>query len=149
MVLSNTTNPKIQRFATTTLKLGLAKCSVTISSVCSHPSGPRHYAPAQQLRQGDRIREPATPTREAYLRIKSKSTTVYHTETKPQSGHEGSGHTQHITTEHSSDTKEQTPRARVSLHIQKPKPQASIKNKKEKFHKLFDLHNTIHKRRLE
>ena len=38
------------------------------------------------------------------------------------------------------------PWARVSLHIQKPKPKASIKNKIEKIHKLFDVHNTIHKR---
>ena len=37
-------------------------------------------------RQGDRIREPATLTRDAYLRPKSQSTTVYHTETKPLSG---------------------------------------------------------------
>ena len=35
--------------------------------------------------------------------------------------------------------------ARVCLHIQKPKPQASIKNKIDKFHKLFDVYNTIHK----
>ena len=40
-----------------------------------------------------------------------------------------------------------TPRARVSLHIQKPKPQASIKNKIEKFRKLSDVYNIIHKRR--
>ena len=30
--------------------------------------------------------------------------------------------------------------------IQKSKPQASIKNKIEKFHKLFDVYNPIHKR---
>ena len=37
-----------------------------------------------------------------------------------------------------------TPRARVAFRIQKPKPQASIQNKTEKFHKLFDAYNTIH-----
>ena len=50
MVLSHTTHPKSQHFATTTLNFGLAKCSVTISFVCSHPSGPRHLALAQQDR---------------------------------------------------------------------------------------------------
>ena len=44
------TNPKNQHFATTTLKLGLAKCSVSISYVCRHPLGPRHPSPAQQDR---------------------------------------------------------------------------------------------------
>ena len=52
-VLSHTTHPKKKHFATSTLKFGLAKCSVTISYVCSHPSGPRHLAPAQQ----DRVTE--------------------------------------------------------------------------------------------
>ena len=37
------------------------------------------------------------------------------------------------------------PRARVSLHIKKPKPRASMKNKIEKIHDLFDVYNTIHK----
>ena len=85
-VLSHTANPKNQHFATTTFKFGLAKCSGTISNVCSHPTGPRHLAPTQQ-RQGDRNQEPAPPTRTAYLRPKSLSTTVYHTETKQWSGH--------------------------------------------------------------
>ena len=31
----------------------------------------------------------------------------------------------------------------VNLHIQKPKPQTSVKNKIEKIHKLFDVYNTI------
>ena len=35
--------------------------------------------------------------------------------------------------------------ARVSLHIEKPKLQARIINKIKKFHKLFDVYNTIHK----
>ena len=33
--------------------------------------------------------------------------------------------------------------ARVSLHIQKLKPQASIKNMIVKIHKLFDVYSTI------
>ena len=39
-----------------------------------------------------------------------------------------------------------SPWKRVSLHIQKPKPHASIKNKLEKIHKLLDVYNTIHKK---
>ena len=46
-VLSHTTNPKNQHFSTTTLKFLLAKCCVTISIVCSHPTSPRHLAPTQ------------------------------------------------------------------------------------------------------
>ena len=41
------------------------------------------------------------------------------------------GQAPHITTEYFADTWNRTPRAWVSLHIQKPKPQASIKNKRE------------------
>ena len=37
-------------------------------------------------RQGDRNREPATPTCDAYLRPKPQSKTVYPTGTKPRSG---------------------------------------------------------------
>ena len=88
-ILSHTKHPNKQYFATTTLKFGLAGCSVTISYVCSNPSGPsRPYSGT--TRQGHQIREPATPTRDAYLRPKSQSTTVYHTETKPRSGLYGS-----------------------------------------------------------
>ena len=92
-------------------------------------------------RQDDRIREPVIPTRDAYLRPKSQSTTVYHTETKPRSGHYGSrpgpGHHCRVFCRQ----QEQTLMARVSLHIQKPKPQASMKNKIEKIYKLFDVYN--------
>ena len=101
-------------------------------------------------RQGDRNREPAPPTRDAYLRPKSQSTTVYHTETMPRSGHYGSRPVPCrilcITEEYSADSRKRMPRARVSLHIQKPKPQANIKNKIGKIHKLFDVYNAIHKR---
>ena len=38
-------------------------------------------ASCHDTRQGDQNREPAPPTRSAYLRPKSQSTTVYHTET--------------------------------------------------------------------
>ena len=34
------------------------------------------------------------------------------------------------------------PRAGISLHIQKPKPQTSLKNKIEKIHILFNVYNT-------
>ena len=43
-ILSHTTKPKNQNFATATLKFGLAKCSVTISNVYSRPTGQRHLA---------------------------------------------------------------------------------------------------------
>ena len=56
------------------------------------------------------------------------------------------GQAQHITAVYSADSRNRTPLARVSLQIQKPKPQASIKNKIEKIHKLFDAYNAIHKR---
>ena len=52
----------------------------------------------------------------------------------------------HITAGYSADIRNRTLLARVSLNIQKPKPQASIINKREKIHKLFDVYNTIHKR---
>ena len=56
------------------------------------------------------------------------------------------GQAPHITAEYSADSRNRTQRARVSLHIQKPKPQASIKKKIEKIHKLFDVYHAIHKR---
>ena len=129
------------------MQIWVGECSVTILHVCSHPSGPRYLATADTTRQGDLSREPATPTHDAYLRRKSQSTTVYHTETKPLSGHyKVPGQGPHITTEYSVNIRIRTPRARVSLHIQKPKPQASIQNKIEKFYILFDVYNTTNKR---
>ena len=56
------------------------------------------------------------------------------------------GQAPHITAEYSADIRNRTQRARVSLHIQKPKHQASIKNKIKKIHKLFDVYNAINKR---
>ena len=52
----------------------------------------------------------------------------------------------HITAEYSAGSRNRKRRARVSLHIQNEKPQARIKNKIEKIHKLFDVYNAIHKR---
>ena len=49
-VLSHITNPKNQHSSTTTLRFSLAKCSVSISYICSHPTGLRPPAPAQQDR---------------------------------------------------------------------------------------------------
>ena len=51
----------------------------------------------------------------------------------------------HITIEYYADIRNRTPRAKVNLHIQKPKPQARIKNKIEKIHKLFDVYGFSHK----
>ena len=53
------------------------------------------------------------------------------------------GQAPHIKTENSTDGRNRTPWARVSLHIQKPKPQASIKNEIEKIHKLFDVYVSL------
>ena len=53
------------------------------------------------------------------------------------------GQAPHITTEYSADSRYRTTRARVCLHIQKPKSQATIKNEIVKIHKLFDVYNTI------
>ena len=55
------------------------------------------------------------------------------------------GQATHITTDYSADIRYRTTRARVCLHIQKPKPQATIKNEIEKIRKLFDVYNTMHK----
>ena len=86
-------------------------------------------------RQGDRIREPISPTCDAYQRPKSQSSTVYHTETEPWSGHYGRTLLQSILFA----DRNRTPQARVSLHIQNPKPRVRIKNRIEKIHKLFDV----------
>ena len=89
-VLSCTTNPKNHRFATTTPKFGLAKCSVTISNAL-YTAIPRvQTILPRHNKTGDRNREPVPLTHDAYMRPKSKITTVYHTETKPRSGHYGS-----------------------------------------------------------
>ena len=43
------------------------------------------------------------------------------------------------------DSRNRMPLARVSFHIQKPKPHSSIKNKLNKIHNQFYVYNTIHK----
>ena len=91
-------------------------------------------------RQGDRIREPATPTRDTYLRPKSQSKQYIILRRSHGQVTKVPGWAPHITTEQSADSRHRTPRARVCLHIQKPKPQASTKNKIDKFHKLFDVY---------
>ena len=50
------------------------------------------------------------------------------------------GQAPHITTEYSADSWYRTPLARDCLHIQKPKPEATIKNEIEKIHKLLDVY---------
>ena len=51
------------------------------------------------------------------------------------------GQAPHITTEYSAHSRCRTTLARVCLHIQKPKPQVTMKNEIEKIHKLFDVYN--------
>ena len=60
--------------------------------------------------------------------------------------HKVPGQAPHITADYSADIRNRTPRAKINLHIQKPQPQVSIKNKTEKIHKLFDVYNTMNKR---
>ena len=144
-VLSHTTNPKNQQFATNALKFGLAKCSLTISYVCSHCSGSRPLAPAQQDRtteSGNQQLRQVTHIWDQSLRAQQYITPRWRHDqvtTVP-------GQAPHFTTEYSTDIRNRIPRARVSLHIQKPKTEATIKNKIEKTNKLFDVYNTIHKR---
>ena len=49
----------------------------------------------------------------------------------------------HIITEYSADNRNWTLQARDSLHIQKLKPPANMKNKIEKFHELFDVRSIL------
>ena len=94
-------------------------------------------------RRGNWNWEQATLKCHAYPRPKSQTKSVYHTDTKPQSGHWGSrpGPTHYYRV--SADSRYRLLRAGICLHIHKLKPQASIKNKIEKFHKLFDVYNTV------
>ena len=125
---------KTSIFATTTLKFGLANCSVTISYKCRHPTGPRHLAPTQKDR--------ATKTRNQQLQqmmhiwdqsLRAKQYISYWDEAtvrslwfpaRPSTLLQRAG-TRHL--------------GKVCLQIQKPKPQESIKNKTDKFNQLFGL----------
>ena len=79
-VLPHTTNPKNQHFLTTTP----SRTYVAIPR--ARGILPRHN------KTGHRNREPASPTRDAYMRPKSQSTTVYHTETKVSGSRPGPAH---------------------------------------------------------
>ena len=105
--------------------------------------GPETSCP-DTTRQDDRNREPAPPTRDAYLRLRAQQYIILrwsHGQVTKVPGQD-----LHITTKYSADNRYRTTLARVCLHIQKPKPQATINNEIEKIHKLFDIYNTIHKR---
>ena len=143
-VLSHTTKTKNQHFTSTTLKFGLAKCSFTISYVFGHPSGPRQLALAQQDRatkSGNQQLGHVTHIWDQSLRVQQfiilRWSHCQVTKVPFQSPH--------ITTEYSADIRNRTLRARVSIHIQKRKPPASIRNKIKKFHKLFNAYTTFHK----
>ena len=56
------------------------------------------------------------------------------------------GQAPHITTEYFADSRNRTPPAKVSLHVQKPKLQAKIKNLIMTYNKLSDVYYTIHKK---
>ena len=143
-VLPHTTNPKKQHFATTTLKFGLAKCSETISYIGRLPRGPRHLAPTQ-----DKATETGNQQLRHVTHIWDQSLwAIQYIILRRSHGQvtKAPGQAPHITTEYSVDSRKRTLLTRVCLHIQKPKPQASIKNKIDKVNKLFDVYNTIHKR---
>ena len=144
-VLSYTTNTKKQHFATTTLIFWLAKCSITILNVCSQPMGPRQLAPTQL----DRATETGNQHRRHVTHIWDQNLRAQQYIILRQSQGQVTkvpGQALHITTEYSADSRYRAPYARVCLHIQKLKPQATSKNKIVKIHKLFDVYNTIHKR---
>ena len=118
--MSHTTNPKKQHFATTTLKFGFEKFSVIISYVYSHPSGTRHLALSQQDRAAEsgnqQLREPATPgTSNQSLRAQQYNIIILQ------------GQPPYISTDCSADSRNRTPRAGASLHMQK---ESSGKHKK-------------------
>ena len=143
MILSYTTNPKNQRVATTTLKFGLVKCSVTILYVSSHPFGPVHLALAQD-RATESENQQLRYVTHIWDQVSEHNSISYRDKATVRSPRLPA-RPQHVTTEYSADSRNRTPRTRVSLHIQKPKPQASIENKIEKIHKLFGVYNNTQK----
>ena len=140
-VLFHTTNPKNQHFATATHKYGWAKCSIPSRTYAAIPRArgilPRHSTAGRP--------NPGTSNfktwRMSEAKVSEHNSILYWDEAAARSLRYP-----HITTQYSTDSRNRKPRARVSLHFQKPKPQASIKNMIEKFHKLFDVHKTLHKR---
>ena len=56
------------------------------------------------------------------------------------------GKAQHISTEHSAGSRNRTPRARVSHHVQKPRPRVSAENNTSKFYKLSDVYKQLTKK---
>ena len=95
--------------------------------------GPEASCP-DTTRQGDRNREAAPPTRGAYLRPKSQTQQYIILRRSHGQVTKVPGQAPHITTEYSADIRYRTTLARVCLHIQKPKPQATIKNEIKKIH---------------
>ena len=135
-VLSHTTNTKNQHFATTTLKLGLAKCSVFISYlICCHPLVPG------TTRQGDKTGTSQSDTLDQSLRAQPYII--------PRRSHgqitKVPGHALHIPTEYSANSRNRTPLTKVSLHIRKPKPQASVEKYLNQSINWLNVCNTIQK----
>ena len=93
--------------------------------------------------QGDQIKEPANSTGDAYF--SEHNSMSFRDEATVRSLRFPCSQAPHSTTEYSADSGNRTQRARVSLHVQKLKPQASLKNLIKKCHKLFNVYNTIHK----
>ena len=92
---------------------------------------PSHVSEASchdTTRQGERNREPAPLTRGAYLRLSLRAQQYIILRRSHSQVTKVPSHSPHITIEYSADIRYRTPRAGVCLHIQKPKPQATIKN---------------------
>ena len=113
-------------------------CSVSILYVFRRPC-PRHPALAQQ----DTTRpNPGTRNSNTWCIYKKKvseqNSTSYRDDVTVRS--------LRFPANPSADNMNKTPLARVSHHVQKQKPQASVENKIKKLHKLSDVYNTIHKK---
>ena len=114
-ILSGTHLHAYTHFATATLKFGLSKCPISISRICSHPTGCMSCC-LGTTRQDDQIHEPETLKFDACQRPWSQSSTINHPDAKPQSGCSGpwTGPA-HYSAEYSADTRNWTPGARVAL----------------------------------
>ena len=107
-------------------------------NIWSHPTGPRHSIPANKTRRPN----PGTSNSDMGFRAQPglQSTTTNHTETKPLSHRSGSwkGPAHYCAgTSYSAGPRNRTSEAWVSLHIRKPKFQASAKNKTPDYYHLI------------
>ena len=99
-------------------------------------------------RQGVQTQETTTPTRHAYMRPKFRSTTIpsrRHGQVHMVPSQATTGPQSIALLQYSADSENRTPRAGVCLHVQKLRPQASIKSWIKKYPKLSAVYNKIQK----